>query len=87
MTTAKLPERLDAARQKILGSLLSANEITAIINDIARFRYSDMEIAAFLIASASFVTMAELLALTRAMAEIGDIEPEALSREIIPAMA
>ncbi len=50
---------------------VSADEIAAIIDDITRFRYSDMEIAAFLVGSASFVTTTELLALTRAMADAG----------------
>ncbi len=71
VTPAKSPESLDAVRRKILGSVLSADEIAAIIDDIARFRYSDMEIAAFLVGSASFVTTTELLALTRAMADAG----------------
>ena len=68
---AKPPESLDAVRSKILGHTLGAADMTAIINDIARFRYSDMEIAAFLVGSASFMTSNELLALTQAMAEAG----------------
>ncbi|MEI4584069.1 thymidine phosphorylase, partial [Klebsiella pneumoniae] len=39
--------------------------------DLAHYRYSDMEIAAFLIGSASFITTDELLALTGAMARAG----------------
>ena len=71
VTPAKPPESLDAVRSKILGHTLDADDVTAIINDIARFRYSDMEIAAFLVGSASFMTSNELLALTQAMAEAG----------------
>jgi thymidine phosphorylase len=41
------------------------------VDDLTHYRYSDMEIAAFLISSASFMTSGELLALTRAMAEAG----------------
>jgi thymidine phosphorylase len=58
-------------RAKIQGHALSAGELGAIVQDIAHYRYSDMEIAAFLIGSASFMTSGELLALSRAMAEAG----------------
>ncbi len=71
VTPARPPESLEAVRSKILGHSLGAKDITAIINDIAHFRYSDMEIAAFLVGSASFMTSNELLELTRAMADAG----------------
>jgi thymidine phosphorylase len=71
VTPAAPPESLEAVRAKIRGRTLSATEITAIVNDLTHYRYSDMEIAAFLIGSASFMTSDELLALTRAMAEAG----------------
>lgn len=71
VTPAKSPESLDAVRAKIVGGTLSQDQIAAIIADIARFRYSDMEIAAFLVGSASFLTTDELLALTRSMADAG----------------
>ncbi len=71
VTPAAPPESLEAVRAKIRGQTLSAAEITAVINDLTHYRYSDMEIAAFLIGSASFMTSDELLALTRAMAEAG----------------
>jgi thymidine phosphorylase len=71
VTPATPPESLDAVRAKIQGRALSAAELTAIVEDIAHYRYSDMEIAAFLIGSASFMTSGELLALSRAMAEAG----------------
>jgi thymidine phosphorylase len=71
VTPATPPESLDAVRAKIQGHVLSAEELTAIVEDIAHYRYSDMEIAAFLIGSASFMTSGELLALSRAMAEAG----------------
>lgn len=65
------PGSLEAVRAKILGRTLSAGEIEAIVDDLAHYRYSDMEIAAFLIGSASFLTSDELLALTGAMARAG----------------
>ena len=71
VTPATPPESLEAVRAKIRGQTLSAREITAIVSDLTHYRYSDMEIAAFLISSASFMTSEELIALTRAMAEAG----------------
>ena len=50
------PESLEAVRAKIHGRTLSQAEIGAIITDLAHYRYSDMEIAAFLIGTASFIT-------------------------------
>src|SRR5664280_1197307 len=71
VTPAAPPESLEAVRAKIRGRTLTAQEITAIVNDLTHYRYSDMEIAAFLISSASFMTSDELLALTGAMANAG----------------
>ena len=65
VTPAPPPASLDAVRAKIQGQTLEAHEIGAIIDDLTHFRYSDMEIAAFLVSSASFMTSGELLALTR----------------------
>jgi thymidine phosphorylase len=71
VTPAPPPASLDAVRAKIQGRALSEAELAGIVEDIAHYRYSDMEIAAFLIGSASFMTSGELLALSRAMAEAG----------------
>jgi thymidine phosphorylase len=71
VTPAPPPDSLDAVRGKIHGHVLNASEIGAIIDDVAHYRYSDMEIAAFLLGSASFMTSGELLALARAMADAG----------------
>ena len=68
---AASPESLDSVRAKIRGEVLSDDAIVSIVGDLADHRYSDMEIAAFLIASASFMTSGEVLALTRAMANVG----------------
>ena len=67
----RAPDSLDAVRAKIQGRTLSPSEIGAIVDDLVHYRYSDMEIAAFLISSASFMTSGELLALTQAMAQAG----------------
>ena len=68
---AARPASLDAVRAKIQGRSFSASEIGAIIDDVTHYRYSDMEIAAFLVGSASFMTSDELLALSHAMAQAG----------------
>ena len=71
VTPALPPQSLGAVRAKIQGQTLSDAAIDAIVSDIAHYRYSDMEIAAFLVGSASFMTSGELVALTRAMAQAG----------------
>ncbi|HEX9835559.1 MAG TPA: thymidine phosphorylase family protein, partial [Alphaproteobacteria bacterium] len=62
---------LDAVRAKIGGARLSEPEIVSIVKDIAAHRYSKMEIAAFLAASAGLMTEDEIFALTLAMAGAG----------------
>nr|WP_298684349.1 thymidine phosphorylase family protein [uncultured Dongia sp.] len=69
---ARPPLSHDAVRAKVLGQTLTDAEFEAIIRDIASNRYSKMEIAAFLIASASFLTTGEVLGLTKAMASVGN---------------
>ncbi len=69
---AKPPASLEAVRRKIGGDTLTDDEIAAIIRDVARHLYSPMEIAAFLVACAAFMTTQETLALTRAMANVGN---------------
>jgi thymidine phosphorylase len=71
VSPAASPASLDAVRAKIQGRTLNATAIEAIIRDLTHYRYSDMEIAAFLIGSASYMTSGELLALVRAMAQVG----------------
>ncbi|MCF8475917.1 MAG: thymidine phosphorylase family protein [Pseudolabrys sp.] len=71
VTPAARPVSLDSVRAKIQGHTLSAPQITAIIEDVTHYRYSDMEIAAFLVGSASFMSNDELLAMSQAMAQAG----------------
>jgi len=67
------PERsLDFVRAKVAGESLGQDQYDVIARDLANHRWSDMEVAAFLIACASFMTAEETLALTRAMASAGD---------------
>lgn len=69
---AQPPRSLEHLRRKIHGKTLSPHQIDEIISDIANYRYSEMEIAAFLVSSAGFMTTGEMLALTRAMAKVGN---------------
>jgi thymidine phosphorylase len=66
------PRSLEAIRAKIGGHTLTAVEIEAVITDIASHQYSPMEIAAYLIACAGFMTTAEMLGLTESMAKVGN---------------
>lgn len=66
------PTSLEFVRRKIDGDTLQDDEISAIIRDIAAHRYSPMEIGAFLVACASFMSTQETLAVTRAMADVGN---------------
>ena len=65
------PESLDPVHRKIAGGTLATTEIEAIVRDITGYRYADIEIAAFLVGAARFMSTDELLALTRAMADAG----------------
>lgn len=56
-----------AVRRKIAGNILSSREYEDIINDIALHRYSNMDIAAFLVAIGSFITPPEILSLAEAL--------------------
>lgn len=71
ITPASLPKSLDHVQAKIRGQTLDTVAIREIIADITSHRYSDMEIAAFLVGSASFMSPDEVLSLTREMARVG----------------
>lgn len=68
---ARRPASLEFVRRKIDGNTLGEAEIAAVIRDIAAYRYSPMEIGAFLVACAGFMSTQETLALTEAMVEVG----------------
>lgn len=70
LTIAPQPQSISFIKRKMLGNILSESEYRSIINDIASHRYSNMDIASFLIASGSFMTTPETLYLTEAL--IGD---------------
>ena len=73
ITPATPPASMEHVRGKVNGEAITAQGFRAIIDDIARWRYSKMEIATFLIACASFMTVEEIYHLTVAMAEAGTI--------------
>ncbi len=58
---------LNAVKRKISGNVLSAKDYAAIVNDISENRYSNMDIASFLVAMNSFITPNEILDLTEAL--------------------
>lgn len=71
ISIAQAAPSLDAVRAKIRGEELTREEIRAVVDDLSAHRYSDIEVAAFLIATSSFMTTSEILALTSSMAEAG----------------
>ncbi|MFZ5863829.1 MAG: thymidine phosphorylase family protein [Nitrospirota bacterium] len=65
-------ESLGSVRAKVHGKRLDPEAITAIVRDIAAGRYADVELAAFLTASAGGgLDVDETVALTRAMIDAG----------------
>lgn len=76
VATIRHPKPLDsmsAVRAKLYGHRLDEKRIGSIIQDIAHERYSDVELAAFIAAfTAQPVDLGEMVALTRAMVDVGD---------------
>lgn len=72
---------LNAVKRKIDGNVLSAKDYAAIVNDISEYRYSNMDIASFLVAMNSFITPNEILDLTEALR--GDKSIDWGSEEIV----
>jgi len=58
---------LSYVKKKINGNILSSSEYRAIIKDIGSRRYSNTDIASFLVASGSFMSATEVLAMTEAL--------------------
>ena len=65
------PASLEWVRRKIDGDTLTDSELAEIITDIAAYRYSPMEIGAFLVACAGYMTTQETLGITNAMIAVG----------------
>jgi thymidine phosphorylase len=65
-------ESLRPLRAKVYGHALDDVAIQAIISDIAHGRYSDIELSAFITACAGGMDMKEIVALTKAMVNVGE---------------
>ena len=66
-------ESLSRLRAKVYGARLSAADMRAIIGDVAAGHYSDLQLAAFVTATAGDrLDEAETIALTQAMLAVGD---------------
>ena len=65
------PRSFGAIKAKIAGETLDSLQMADIVHDLVEHRLSDMEVAAFLIACASFMTPEETLCLTEAMISAG----------------
>ena len=63
------PKSIMALRGKLGGHELSLDEMHTVIRDIAEDRYTDKEIAAFLVSAARDLSIGEVQSLTRARAE------------------
>ncbi len=68
---APSPSATSAILDKIHGHTLTSGQLADVVRDLVDHRWSDMEIAAFLVACAGFMTAEETLALTDAMARAG----------------
>jgi thymidine phosphorylase len=68
---ARPPESLKVVRSKLAGLSLDGPACAAVARDLAAHRWSDMEVAAFLVACASFMSPEETLHLTRGMIDAG----------------
>ncbi len=64
------PASASVLQRKISGNILSSNEYSMVMKDIVAGRYSNMDIASFLVASGSFMTSSEVLSLTESL--VGD---------------
>lgn len=63
------PSSISALRAKLSGSELTLDQMQTVIRDIAEDRYSEKEIAAFLVAASRDLSVDEVQSLTRARAE------------------
>ena len=70
---APAPSRA-ALRRKIAGNILSPQDYKFIIKDITNHRYSNMDIASFIVAGGTFISANEVLGLTDALVNNTKIE-------------
>lgn len=73
VTHPHIIESLASVRRRIYGNRLDSRDFSAIVQDVAAGRYTDVQLAAFLTASAAVpLDEDETADLTQAMVEIGD---------------
>ncbi|MCR5879285.1 thymidine phosphorylase family protein [Phenylobacterium sp. J367] len=72
VSPARPPHSMDFVRAKVAGETLPAAAYRQIAVDLSEHRWSDMEVAAFLMACAAFMTPEEVLSLTRGMIAAGN---------------
>ena len=66
-------ESLGAVRAKIFGHAFKSGELLGILQDMSVGRYTDIELAAFLTASAAVgMSLDEVVSLTRGMVQVGE---------------
>ena len=68
ISLANVSSSVASIKRKISGNVLYDSEYKAIVKDIVSRKYSNMDIASFLVATGSFMTVQEVLALTEALA-------------------
>ncbi|MBI5941476.1 MAG: thymidine phosphorylase family protein [Caulobacterales bacterium] len=71
LAPARPPASLAAIRAKVDGLALDDTTLAAVARDLADHRWSDMEVTAFLVACARFMSPEETLGLTRGMIAAG----------------
>ena len=69
---ARPAESRDVLAQKVAGAELSPSAMERVMRDIVDGRYSEGEIAGFLVAAAQNLSLAEVVALTRVRAALGE---------------
>ncbi|GAB5375294.1 MAG: hypothetical protein AcusKO_17560 [Acuticoccus sp.] len=69
---ARRAESRDVLRKKVAGETLSAGEIERVVRDLVEGRYSEPEVAGFLVAATQGLTLDEVVALTRVRAALGE---------------
>lgn len=68
LSLANVPASVASIKRKISGNVLYDSEYKSIVKDIVARKYSNMDIASFLVATGSFMSVQEVLALTEALA-------------------
>ena len=81
LTLTPSAQSLNAVKRKISGNILTAKDYSSIVSDIAEHRYSNMDVASFLVAMGAFITPGEVLNLTEALR--GDKSLDWGSEEIV----